>query len=130
MNNFSRRQLANFAVEQLLDGKKPSLISRQLAAALIADKRVKETQLLIDDIAEELERRGLLAKVTVTSATKLSANLKASLSAQIKRAAKVTEVSLNEQVDNSVIGGIKVETSAHAWDKTIARRLSEIKGGI
>ncbi|HVX58224.1 MAG TPA: F0F1 ATP synthase subunit delta [Candidatus Saccharimonadales bacterium] len=130
MAAFSRRQLARYAVDQLLDRRPATEISNHLAAALIAGKMTKQADLLLDDIAEELESRGLLARAVVTSANGLSAALRDQLTNQVKRAAKVSDVTLSEQTDPDVIGGFRVETARHTWDKTVARRLSEIKGGI
>lgn len=130
MAGFSRRQLAQYAVSQLLDKQPAGEISRHLAAALVSSKKQKEAELLLDDVAEELEARGLLARAVVTSANGLSASLRKALTEQVKKAAQVTEVSLSEQIDPEVIGGFRVETKRHTWDKTIARKLAAIKGGI
>lgn len=130
MANFSRRQLAKYAVEQLLGGSKPTDVSRHLAAALIANKKQSQADLLLADISEELEARGILAEALVTSVNGLSADLKSKLSAQIKKNAKVSSVIINEQTDTAVIGGFRVETARHTWDQTIQRKLAEIKGGI
>lgn len=127
---FSRRQLARYAVTQLLDNQKPAVISRHLAAALISGKMTKQADFLLDDIAEELESRGLLARAVLTSAHDLSADLKKQLTEQVKKSAGVKEVSLSELVNPELIGGFRVETARHTWDKTVIRRLSEIKGGI
>jgi F0F1-type ATP synthase delta subunit len=53
--------------------------------------------------------------------------LRQELSKFIKQAAKVNNVALQEEVDESVIGGIKVETAKHAWDYTIAKQLRDIR---
>ena len=130
MANFSRRQLAIYAVDQLLAKRPASEVSRHLAAALIAGKKQNQADLLLDDVAEQLESRGLVARATLTTATALSEELRARLTEQIKKAAGVAEVSLSEQIDPTVIGGFRVETTEHAWDETIARRLEQIIGGI
>lgn len=130
MAAFSRRVLARYAVDQLLAGHSADKVSQHLAAALISSKMTKQSDQLLDDIAEELESRGLLARAIVTSAHGLSASLRKSLSDQVRKAAHVTEVSLSEQVDPDVIGGLRIETARHTWDKTVARKLAEIKGGI
>lgn len=126
----SRRQLAKYAVEEFLAGQKPATLAKRLAAMLLESDMASQVDLLISDIDQELEARGLLAQVVVTSANGLSAQLRAQLSKQVKAAAKVKEVSLNEQTDARVIGGVRVETALHSWDKTIAHSLSEIKGVI
>ena len=128
--NYSRRQLAHYGVDQLLDGVAPSALSKHLAAALITSKKTKETDLLISDIVEELESRGLYARAIITSANELSVTLRKQLAEHIKKAAQVKNVSLNLEVDPRIIGGLKVETANHTWDKTIAYKLAEIKGGI
>lgn len=130
MMGFSRRSLAHYAVQQLLEGKSPAVVSKHLAAALIAAKKHKEADLLLSDISQELESRGLLAQATVTSANKLSAQLKTRLNANIKKAVGVKDVSINEVIDQSVIGGVRIETASRSWDQTVARKLSEIRGGI
>ena len=130
MASFSRRQLARYAVDELLAKNSPADIANHLAAALITAKKQKEADLLLDDVAEQLESRGLLARAIVTSANKLSSELKERLGKQIKDAAQVKELSLREQIDPDVIGGVRIETASHTWDRTIARKLSEIKGGL
>ena len=130
MANFSRRQLARYAVDQLLAKQAPAEVAKHLAAALSENKMQHQTELLLDDIAEELEDRGLMAKAIITSRSKLPANLLARLADQIKKATGVQKVSVQEQIDEQVIGGFKVETAKRTWDKTIAHHLAEIKGGI
>lgn len=130
MISFSRRQLARYAVNQLIDGQSHQNISKRLASVLVAGKKQNEAGLLIDDIAQELEDRGLLASAVITSAHPITASLRKEMAGQIKKAARVDEVVINEEIDKEVIGGVRVETANHAWDNTISRRLADIKGGI
>ncbi len=130
MQAFSRRKLARYAVDQLLAGTTADKLSGHLAAALITSKKIKDADLLMADISQELEDRGLMAEAIVVSATPLSKDLRAKLSAHIEKAAGVKDVRLKEEVDRNVLGGLRVETANHAWDKTIARKLRDIKGGI
>jgi F0F1-type ATP synthase delta subunit len=130
MVGFSRRRLAQYAVDQLLAGASADKISKHLAAALKANKKTKEADLLMADISQDLEARGLLAQATVTTATPLPNSLREKLIAQIEKAAGVKEVELAEQIDKKVLGGFRIETANHAWDKTVSRKLHDIKGGI
>jgi len=127
MTHLSRRQLAEYAATQLLGGMSPKQLSAQLAAVLSESKRTHELELLIRDVAWELETRGKMADATVTSATPLTASLRLELTKFIKSAAKVDEVALQEKVDKSVIGGTKIETAVHSWDKTVAAKLRSIR---
>jgi F-type H+-transporting ATPase subunit delta len=127
MHNLSRRQLAVYAADQLLDNARPAKIARELAAILIISRRANQAGLLADDIGWELERRGRAANATVVSAHTLSEQLRKDITAHVKKAAGVKEVIINQTVDPSVLGGVRIETAAHSWDKTLSRKLTEIK---
>jgi F0F1-type ATP synthase delta subunit len=127
MIKVSRRQLAEYATDELLEGANPKKIALQLAAVLTQSKRTHELELLIQDINRGLEVRGKLANANITTATELSSSLQHELTKFIKQAAKVERVTLNENIDKSVIGGVRIETAVHAWDKTISRKLANIR---
>ena len=128
--SISRRQLADYIIEHLVKGRPRHQLSKSVAAALIATKNKNQTDLLMEDVAHELENRGLLAHAKVTTATQLTDNLRRQLKHQLKKAVGVKNVILEEEIDESVIGGIRIETANHTWDKTIARRLADIKGSV
>jgi F0F1-type ATP synthase delta subunit len=123
----SRRQLAAYAADQLLGNKRLSVIVKELAAVLVNTRRTNQAELLASDIAWELERRGEVANATVTTAHDLSEQLRKEISSFIKKSAKVEQVIINESIDESVIGGVRIDTAAHSWDKTLGRKLTEIR---
>lgn len=127
MINLSRRRLAGYAAEQLLQKRPSRQLAKELAAALVVSRRAGQTELLADDIAWELESRGQIANVQVTAARRLSDQLRRQVAAYVKQVAKVKQVVINEQIDESVIGGLRIETAAHGWDTTIKRQLTDIK---
>jgi F0F1-type ATP synthase delta subunit len=128
MIRISRRELARYAADQLVAGVSAKNLSQQLAAVLVSSHRMGEAELLADDIAWELEARGQLANAKVTSAHRLAPKLREQLLAAIKQAAKVATVEMQEVTDASVLGGLRIETAAHSWDETIARRLNDLRG--
>ena len=128
MATMSRRSLAVYAAKQLDSGQPPAKLAKQLAAALIVSGHQHETDLLLDDISYELERRGLLASVKVVTATELTAELRKNLARQLKALTGAKQVALAPYVDKAVIGGLRLNTATRSWDKTIARKLAEIKG--
>ena len=130
MITVSRRAVASYAVRQLLAGHPPVKIAKKLAAYLDASGKKHDVDLLMADISDLLERRGLLANATVTTAKPLSPKVRGRIKAEVARAAKVDDVVLTEVIDLSVIGGFKAETSVHSWDKTVAKKLAMIKGGV
>lgn len=127
MTSPSRRRLARYAASQLIAKQPVSTVARELGAILIASKRQKEADLLVSDIAWELENRGLAANTKLTSAFPLPKSLRTEIQNYVKKAAKVDSVVLDEQIDKNVLGGVRIETSHHAWDKTVARALSDIR---
>jgi ATP synthase F1 delta subunit len=123
----SRRQLAQYAVDEITSGTSIAKISQHLAAVLIDTKRVHESELLVRDIAWELETRGKSANAVITSATELSSEILQELAEFIKQKTNVDQVSLQENLDKSVLGGVRIETAVHAWDRTISKRLADIR---
>lgn len=127
MSGLSRRQLAQYAADQLLVGHSVKSVASHLGAVLVETRRTDEMELLLTDIAWELESRGKLAQAIITSATPLNDKLRRELNILVKKTAKVEQVRLQENVDKSVLGGLRVETAIHAWDKTVVRALTDIR---
>jgi len=127
MAKLSRRLLAIYAADQLLASKKPAAVAKELAAVLVATRRQNQAELLADDIALELEQRGRVANAKVVSARALSDVMRRQISSHIKKASGVDEVILNEEIDKSVIGGVRIDTAVHSWDKTLKRKLIQIQ---
>jgi F-type H+-transporting ATPase subunit delta len=127
MAALSRRQLASYAAGQLLDGRGPRSLSKELAAVLVNSKRTNQAELLADDIAYELETSGRVANATVTSAHAIGEQLARQISGFIKKSAGVQDVIISEQIDESLIGGVRIDTAAHSWDKTLRRKLTEVQ---
>ncbi|MBI2007698.1 F0F1 ATP synthase subunit delta [Candidatus Saccharibacteria bacterium] len=127
MISFSRRRLAKYAVDELSKNRPLRVLSARLAAALAASGRRKEIDLLLSDISQEMEERGLLAITRLTSASPLSEKLKHEVTLQLKKMVGVKEVILQEEIDKNLIGGLKAETASRAWDRTLKRELSKIR---
>ncbi|HLA49107.1 MAG TPA: F0F1 ATP synthase subunit delta [Candidatus Saccharimonadales bacterium] len=129
-SKISRRSLARYAADQLLGGSSAKSVARHLAAALISSRSQKDGPLLLDDINYELQNRGYLASVTVTSARPLSASSKNQIASLVKKLAQVRQVILAEQIDKAVIGGVRIQTADRTWDKTVSTELNKLKENI
>ncbi len=127
MNKTSRRALARYAADRLLAGDSPKALGERLAAILAETGRTNEADFLLGDIAWELEKAQKLAIAQVTSATALSQELETEIKDRLKKATKAGEVLLQKNVDKSVLGGVRIETSGQVWDLTVARTLAELK---
>lgn len=126
----SRRQLAAYAADQLLANQRVSAIAKELAAVLVNSRRANQAELLASDIAWELERRGAAANATVTAAHGLSEQLRKEISSFVEKSAKVDQVIISQNIDESVIGGVRIDTAAHSWDKTLSRKLTDIREAL
>ncbi|MBI2588754.1 F0F1 ATP synthase subunit delta [Candidatus Saccharibacteria bacterium] len=127
MNKISRRALARYAANELLAGKPAQTVAKHLAAAMVEAGKTDSVEFLLGDIAAELEARRELSVALVTSASELSPQLRVALKNQIKSATRSRSVLLQERIDQSVLGGIRVETPSHVWDHTVDRKLTDLK---
>jgi F-type H+-transporting ATPase subunit delta len=74
-----------------------------------------------------LEQRGRLTAASITSARPLSENLETELKTALKKLVQVETVLLNNEVDKSVLGGVRIETPTRVWDSTVARQLRDLR---
>jgi len=130
MSKISRRSMAQYAANQLISGKKVVDIAKRLASLLVESGRAGELEFLLGDIKWELERRGELAAVSVTTAKPLTEILEAELKAQIKKALGAKEVQLEGKLDKSTLGGIRIETARRVWDSTVDRQLRDLREAV
>jgi F0F1-type ATP synthase delta subunit len=127
MSKVSRRAIAKYTATRLIEGASAASLAKRLAAVLSEAGLAGQVEFLMSDIASELETRGQLAVGRVTSANPLTRELETALKSQIKTAAKVKDVLLDSKIDKSVIGGLRIETSAHVWDSTLSRKLNRLR---
>ncbi len=127
MNKVSRRTLARYATERLQAGDPASKVAKAMVSVLLEDKRLGEAELLLADINFELENRGKVSTALVTAVNELNDKLRSEIKSLVKKSLKVERVILNEQVDKTLIGGLRIETATLIWDKTVARQLNELR---
>lgn len=114
----SRRKLALFVVDRITRNDDADGALRELAAYLIASKRTREIDLVARSIEDELATRGTVI-AHVTSARPLEGNIKASL----QRLLNASTIHLTEEVDPSLIGGIRIEAPGKRLDASIKRKI-------
>lgn len=118
----SRRKLAVYVADQIEAGAKLGAIVEQLAAYLIETKRLREADLVVRAIEDELAARGTVI-ARVTTAYPLDAALRTQIEAQI--GAKRTYI--EEIVDPSILGGVRIETPGTILDATMKRKLLALR---
>lgn len=117
----SRHKLAEYVAEKLSKGEGKKALS-ELAAFLVETRRTDETDLLVRDIELGLAERGVIV-ADVTTAHPLSESLKS----DIKKMVGGNTLQLRETIDESVLGGVRIDIPGKRFDGTIRRKLTALK---
>ncbi|MGB4762583.1 MAG: F0F1 ATP synthase subunit delta [Candidatus Saccharimonas sp.] len=118
----SRRKLAQHIADELERGTAHAPILQELAAYLVDTKRIREVDLVIRAIEDELAGRGVVL-ARVTTATELSDQLRRDIEMMIG----ARQVTIDAIVDPAIVGGIRVETPGQLLDATIQRKLLALR---
>lgn len=122
----SRRSIAMYVAAELISGADIKHLTNQLAAYLVESRRTKELSILVRDIYYYLAEKGHIVG-TVITAHELSASTEKAIAAYAKTKTGAAVVKLDAIVDESVLGGFKLNLPGHEIDTTIARQLTTLK---
>jgi F0F1-type ATP synthase delta subunit len=122
----SRRAVASYIANGLVDGKSKKVLIQQLAGYLVESKRTKELELIVRDIECNLAEKGFV-NAAIISAYELTAETKKALEVFVKSKTQAKQVSLSSMVDPAVLGGIKIATAGRELDQTVAHQLTVLK---
>lgn len=126
MATLSRRKLAMHAVSRLKAGDAKHDVLRELAAYLIDSRRTREAGLVVRDIENRLALEGTVIG-TVVSARALTAQALNDVEALIKHHyGQASQVVLRERVDESLIGGIRLELPGRQLDASVKAKLEKL----
>ncbi len=121
-NKLSRRKIALYVATRLEEGISSKVVLREVAAYLIDTRRTREMELVVRAIEDALAERGIvLAHVTT------AVSLTDTLEHDIKKMIGVRQVTIESEIDPSVIGGIRIETPGGVLDATLQRKLSALR---
>jgi F-type H+-transporting ATPase subunit delta len=122
-SRLSRRKIASFIAERLVDDGSQTVVIKQLAAFLIDNRRTKEIQLIVRDIEFELQNRGVIL-AEVTTAIALTEATRKEIERLVGQHSDPGRIQLRQFIDPAVIGGVRVDIPGKRLDATIARRLA------
>lgn len=125
----SRRKITGYIADQLATGKDNTRLIQELAAYLIDSKRTKELDLVIRDIEYELKNRGIVL-AHITSAFALTSATEAAITTMIKQRTGARAIELQQFIDPSVLGGVKIDIPGMRLDSTIASRLTTLRMNV
>lgn len=119
----SRRKIAIFVTNKLLaGGHQAHEVLRELAAYLVTERRTRELDLLVRDIEDMLAQNGVVI-ADITSARPLDEAVKAEITAMLG----AKSVQLRESVDETLLGGIRIDTPGKRFDGTIRHKLNALR---
>lgn len=123
----SRRKLSEHVATRLAGGDNTQVVMKELAAYLLDSRRVKESELIIRDIEAALLSRGTVL-VTTVSARPLTDESRQAIESLVRdQYQDVKRVVFREQIDPSVIGGVRLELPGKQLDTTVRARLEKLK---
>ncbi|AKM79910.1 TPA: hypothetical protein DDX46_01115 [Candidatus Saccharibacteria bacterium] len=120
----SRRKIASYYADELLARKTD--IATRLAALLLDTGRVRELDLIVRDIEDALEARGVVV-ADVASAHTLSQATQKDITAFLKKQSDAKEVHLRVNVDQALLGGVRINVPGRELDTTLRRKLTLLK---
>jgi F-type H+-transporting ATPase subunit delta len=121
----SRRKITEYVAAQLATGVSVQETATSLAAFLIDTRRTGEVELIIRDIEYQLAERGIVL-ASVVSAYELSDATKTAITSMIETATHAKTIELEQRIDPSVLGGVRIDIPGRQLDGTISRRLSQL----
>lgn len=122
----SRRVLARHIAAELQAGKSKKAVVEALAAYVVEHRLHSQLDLILADVAANLAALGHI-EAAVTTARPLTAELKEALTDYVKRIEGASDVTLNESVDPTLLGGVIVETPGKRFDASIATKLKRLR---
>lgn len=100
---------------------------KELAAFLLEERMHNQAEEIILDIAKEYQNQQGIIEAEVTSAFKLSDEIKKLLNQEIKSKTGAKKVILHEQVDPSLLAGVVLRAPDMELDLTLKSKLEELK---
>jgi F0F1-type ATP synthase delta subunit len=122
----SRRRLADYFANSLVDGIPAHKLAKELGAYLIESSRTKEVELIARDIEFALSKRGIVI-ADVASARSLSEVTRKEIEKLAKSTFSATQVELRDTIDTSLIGGVKINFAGFQLDNTIKQKLTALR---
>ena len=115
--------MTEYVADQIVAGANEKDVATSLAAYLIDTRRTSELELIVRDIDYQLSERGIVL-ASVISAYTLSDATKKMITDMITDTTGAKTIELEEHIDPSVLGGVRIDIPGRQLDGTIARRLN------
>jgi F0F1-type ATP synthase delta subunit len=130
MKKLSRRELARSVASQLQDGADSRQLMRSVAAYLIDHKMLNQTDMLLSDVADELQRTTGHVSAEVRAAYLPGADAQMEIQNFIREMVGATSVELQFEEDPSLVGGVVIRAAGREYDASVRRKLNQLATGV
>jgi F-type H+-transporting ATPase subunit delta len=122
MAKVTTSELARYIADELKAGKDQARLTKHIAAYLVSERRSKELGAIMRKVTAIREQEQGILEATVTTAHPLSVSTKAHIKSLLGK-----KVVLNDVLDPSVVGGVRIETAERGIDVTVEHQLKQLK---
>ena len=122
----TRSQLAKAFVAKSTEHGMSTLVSA-LARILVDQKMTDQTDLIIRDIARELQLQTGQTLVYATTAREISESLKKEITKTAQAKLGATDVVLSTGVDSELLGGVVIQTADEILDMSVRSKLKALR---
>lgn len=122
-----RRRLAAIIAERCQKSANSKELSQEIAAYLLSEGRTGELDSILRDVMQYRADHGII-EVAATTARPLSQSVKNDIESLIKGLSPgYKQIIISEQIDSSVIGGVRLELANQQLDLSIRSKLNRFK---
>lgn len=118
-------------IVNLLEGHSPRKVSKVVAEFLLKNGRTRELQSILRDVSLARAERKHVVEVTAVSATPILAKHESEIKKDVKKLhPDGKKVVVNNRIDESLIGGIKLEFPDKQLDVSVESRITKLRESI
>ncbi len=123
----SRTKISKTVANQTLKSGSTKKSSQQLAAYLLAERRVHDLSSIVRDIQQDWANAGYV-EVLAFSAHQLSASIKSDIAKQIKQLyPSAKQIIITEVHDPEILGSVKLSLANQQLDMSVEAKLNRFK---
>lgn len=126
--SYSRSKVADYAVSSISEGSDAKKLAHQLAAYLVESGRTDDVNSLARDILQLRADKSGIVEVTAIVSHELDSSSRDQIEKTVRAVQPNTKkVIINQQIDSSAIGGIRLEFANALLDSTVDARLAALR---
>ncbi len=128
MPKFSRTQIASYIADKMNSGQLNNQTIEEISALLITEGRKHQVELIIEDVKRAMFDKNQVLVVSAYSKNKLTnSNLKNIEQLLAKRFETAKKIVINQFLDETIIGGVKIKALDTEIDLTINHKLNRLR---